>query len=218
MLYNIEPNELRIIPPLPNRNPLPEWGEPILKYVAPRIVVGVDIIIKRCFPSGNRTGRKKLVQLAMAGYLKRYEMSASARYFIAYSLGLEGVRLTKTVAPEVDMLKTQELIIANEFCHSNYVESFTLWPNRSLLIGEVVLNDHTYSLWCPRQIEKPRRIKSLQHELPLSSQGLIVVAPNLRLIYSFIEHMTGIYAPIYFCIDNILDRFMRMENRVLVPV
>ncbi|MDD3040407.1 hypothetical protein [Bacteroides sp.] len=218
MLYNTEPTEFNIIQPLNYKNPLPAWGVLILEFIAPRILLGVDTVTKTCFSSGNRTGRKKLIQLALAGYLKRYEISTSERHFIAYSLGLEGMRSTRVIAPEVDIIKAQELIIANEFCHKYVITNFILWPTKSLLVGQIELNGNKYSLWCPRRTEKPKRIKSLQNELPLSSEGLIVIAPNLRYIYTIAEHMTGLYVPVFFCIDSILDRFMRLDNGVLVPV
>lgn len=218
MLYNVEPTELNVIEPLQYKNALPEWGEAILDYVAPRILVGTDNITKACFPSGNRTGRKKLVQLALAGYLKRYEISTSSRNYIAYSLGMEGMRHTRVIAPEVDIVKAQELIIANEFCRKHNIKEFTFGVSKSLLIGQVKIFGSRYSLWCPRQAEKPKRIRSLQNELPLSSRGLIVVAPNLRYVYTVTEHLNGLYAPAFFCVDAILDRFMQLQNGVLTPL
>lgn len=219
MLYNVEPTAFNIVKPLQYKNPLPVWGEPILNYVAPRVLVGVDTITKRCFSSGNRTGRKKLVQLALAGYLKRYEISTSERHFLAYGLGMEGMRYTGMMAPaEIELVKAQELFIANEFCRTHAVSNFTLWPTKSLLIGQVQLANIMFSLWCPRGVEKPKRIKSLNNEIPLSSQGLMVIAPNLRFIYSLADQLSGLYVPVYFCIDSMLNRFMRLDSGVLVPV
>lgn len=219
MIYNTEPTELKIINPLPYKNPLPEWGERVLNYIGPRVMVDVDQITKSCFSSGNRTGRKKLVQLALAGYLTRYEISTDTdRHFIAYTLGLEGMRLKKSYIPTVDMKKAQELIIANAFCRKHKIEKFSFAVSKGLLIGQIAIENTKYSLWCPRQAEKPRRIKSLKSEMPLTSQGIIIVAPNLRYIYSIIDQVNGINVPVMFCIDTILDRLMHLNNGILVPV
>lgn len=218
MLHSVEPTEFRISEPPIYRSPMPEWAPKILDYVAPRQLVEVNNITKACFSSGNRTGRKKLMQLTKGGYLTRYEISTSERHFIAYSLGLEGMRYTRRIAPEVDMIKAQELIIANHFCAINQIPKFSFNVNSGMLIGKVDIGGQNYSLWCPRIPEKPKRVKSLQNELPLSSQGLVVIAPNLRYIYSITQNMYGFYVPVYFCIDTILNRFMRLDNDVLVPI
>lgn len=218
MLFDTEPEEINIIEAAQYKKPLPEWAEPILDYVARRVLVSADNINQACFSSGNRTGRKKLVQLALGGYLKRYEISACKNHFIAYSLGMEGMRHTRVMAPQVDIVQAQELIIANEFCRANHIEKFTLWTTKSLLIGQVEIKGSIYSLWCPRQTELPRRIKSLHNELPLNSEGLLVVAPNLGFVPALEEYMNGLYIPVYFCEDRALDQFMRLENGVLIPV
>ena len=138
MIYNAEPTEMKSIKPLPYKNPLPEWGERILDYITPRIMVDVNQITKACFLSGNRTGRKKLVQMALAGYLTRYEITTETdKHIIAYTLGLEGMRIQKAYVQSIGIKKAQELIITNNFCKKNDVTDFAFTVNKSLLIGNI---------------------------------------------------------------------------------
>lgn len=217
MLYGVEPEEYNIIP-AEYKNPLPEWGKPILEYVGPRIMLEADQIIPNFFSSGNRTGRKKLFQLSQSGYLKRHELSTSERHYIAYTLGIEGMRQARYIAPEVNILKAQELIIANQFCKVNQIEEFRFRVEKGLLIGEVILEDNKFSLWCPRIPEA--RLKSLKTEISLSSHGLIIVAPNLKHICKIIEGLKNLYIPVYmyFVVDNMLNAFWTIEDDVLVPL
>jgi hypothetical protein len=215
MLYGIEPEEYNILTP-GYKTPLPEWGGAILEYIGPRIMLEADQIIPNFFSSGNRTGRKKLFQLSQAGYLKRHELSTSREHFIAYTLGKEGMRHTHYMAPEVDIFKAQELIVANQFCIDNEIEEFRFQVSRGLLIGKVMYREHEFSLWCPRKQET--RFKSLRTELPLSSHGLIIVAPDLKIICHIAENLKNLYVPVYFAVDKMLDTFWTIEDNVLVPV
>jgi len=215
MLYNTEPTELRTIPS-GFKQPLPQWGEDIVDFLAPRIMMEADQIIPFFFSSGNRKGRKKLFELSRIGYLKRYEISTSESFFIAYTQGYEGMRRTRILVPEINIIKAQELIIANAFCITNNISKFRFWVDKGLLIGEVTVNGEKYSLWCPRQPES--RITSLKAEISLSSHGLIVVAPTLRFIYSIAKELKDLNLPIYFTTDNLLGEFMYLAEGVLTPI
>ncbi len=195
--------------------PLPEWGKPILDFIAPRILVEVNDIT--CFPSRSRHNRKRLVQLAQNGFLKRFELTTAEKPVIAYSLGDQGIRETKIIVPTLFSLdKAQELIIANKFILFHNITEFRLWVSRGLLIGEITLESKRFSLWCPRKPET--RLKSLRKEIPLGINGLIVLAPNLKHVYPLATQLSDIRLPIYFVVDSALKRFMRLEDGILVPV
>ncbi len=194
---------------------LPEWGKPILDFIAPRILVEVKDI--NCFPSRSRHNRKRLVQLTQNGFLKRFELTTKEKPIIAYSLGKQGIRETKIITPTLfDLNKAQELIVANKFILFHNITEFHLWVNKGLLIGEIKLEDKRFSLWCPRQPET--RLKSLRKEIPLGVNGLIVLAPNLKHVYPLATQLSDIRLPIYFVVDSALKRFMRLEDGILVPV
>ena len=194
---------------------LPEWGKPILDFIAPRILVEVADIA--CFPSKSRHNRKRLVQLAQNGYLKRFELITEKKPIVAYSLGSQGVRATKIITPNCfSLIKAQELMMANKFILLHNITEFRLWVTKGLLIGEITLEDKRFALWCPREPET--RLKSLRKEIPLGVSGLIVLAPNLKYVYPIATQLSDIRVPIYFMVDSALKCFMRLENGVLVPV
>jgi hypothetical protein len=219
MINNNELTEIGIMNPLPYKNSLPDWGMRVLDYVAPRILVGVDEITRNCFPSGSRKGRKQLVYLSQVRYLKRYELASSDRHYIAYSQGIEGIRKTGIIAPEeINIIKAQELIIANKFCNINNITNFFFKLNsKGLVLGEIQFKGKQYSMWCPRLMEKEKRLKSLLSEIPLSSNGLMVIAPNLKYIYNLADSLKFLYIPVYFAVDFVLDQFTELVNGVLVP-
>jgi hypothetical protein len=216
VLFNTEITNLDIIKPEPYRQPLPEWGEAVLDYVGRRIMLEVDQITPHFWSSGNRSARKKLYYLSKYRYLKRYQLYNSERHFIAYTLDIEGMRYTNYYAPEINLKKAQELIIANEFCVKNNVTDFRFRLTNSLTIGEVKIKEKQYTLWCPRESDK--RLKSLQTEIPVSSKGLIIVSPRLKFCYTLIDGLKSLYVPVYFVTDTLLNQYMCLEGSKILPV
>lgn len=216
MIFNIDVTNLDIVEPEPYRQALPEWGDAVLEFVGCRIMVDVDQITSRFWRSGNRSARKKLYDLSRYRYLRRYHLYNSERRFIAYTLGIEGMRRTKYYAPVIGLKKAEEIIIANQFCARNDITEFRFRLNNSLSIGEVKLKNERYTLWCPREPEK--RIKSLHTEIPVSSRGLIIVAPRLKFCYTLVDGLKSLYIPVYFVTDTLLNQFMRLEGNSIIPM
>jgi|LSQX01.1.fsa_nt_gb hypothetical protein len=200
--------QLNIIEPS-FKSSLPEWGIPIIKYVSEHILVTANQLNKIFWPKGSRKGKKQLFNLARCGHLMRYEIETSKEYEVAYTLGPEGIRLARRIIPDVNIQKAQELLVANEFLHTNKIYDFNLWVGKSLLIGDLTLDKDRYALWCP--VGNETRTSSLKTEVGLKYQGLIVVAPTLKYVYDYIRKIDGFF-PVHYTTRNLLNEFLSIEG------
>jgi len=187
------------------KSPLPPWGEPIINYLRDRILVSADQLNRLFWSKGSRKGKKKLYELSRYGYLLRYEIETSQEHQIAYTLGPEGMKLTKRIIPDLGIRKAQEILIANKFIDANGISDFNLWVGKTLLIGDVVIDGNKYALWCP--IGEEVRTASLNTEVGVSYAGLIVVAPTLKFVYDYNRKLKGFFS-IYYTTQNLLTEFL----------
>lgn len=221
MLFGLEPSELIIREPLQYIRELPPWGRQIVDFVGQRVLLEAKQITQSLFGSGNRTGMKKLFELSQADFLTRYELFClgQEKPIIAYSLGLNGMRATKRVIPQITINKVQEYIIANEFIftYENELDGFRFYLENNLLIGEFIIENNRFAIWAPRESE--HRIKSLQIETS-SHDGVMVIAPNIKQMrtYSEILQRLNLNKPLYFTTDMGLDRIWQIQDELLVPL
>lgn len=218
MLYNQTPLELIKREPEPFVSDLPKWGRPILEFVGKHYFLEADQIVNSLFGSGNRTGRKKLVELFKKDFLSRYEIYCEAQEvpIIGYSLGETGVRVTRYLAPKLSINRAQEYIIANEFffMRGHLLDAWTLYNSPQLLVGEIYLSKQRYGIWAPR--EEDTRIKSLLMETA-GMQGIVAITPNLTIMKVLADKMEklNLNKPIYYTSDNDLETLWYKEDGFL---
>ncbi|WP_054692423.1 hypothetical protein [Syntrophomonas palmitatica] len=194
---------------------LPEWGEPILRILNERIFLTTSQITK-CFPIyGRNNMRRKLNKLADMNYLRRYELTKENNIITGYSIGEEGCRETRKIIPEITYEKALEFIAANEFCFANGIVKPVFWVSKGLTVGEIVINEQKYALWCPRKMDP--RINSLKSEVSLSCRGIIIVTPTVKLIHIIAQNLDT-FMPVIFTTDVLLTELMEYKNGSIQPI
>ena len=218
MIYNSEPIKLvNVEPENPiHSTPLPKWGRPILELLGKHYFLEVNQLNDSIFGSGNRTGRKKFVELFQMGYLSRYELYCEdqEKPIIGYSLTEEGVRVVRRYSiPVLSINKAQEYIIANEFLfmQGHLLDGWKLLNGYQLLIGEIQIDNLRYGLWAPR--EEETRIKSLLMETQ-GLQGLVVIVPKEHMIMPIVRRLEGLplTKPAFYTTDDNLEVLYEIVN------
>ncbi len=224
MINGCEPIKMIQKEPEPYIYELPKWGRPIIEFVGKHYFLEVDQIVNSLFGSGNRTGRKKLNELAQKDFLVRYEIYCKDKEIpiIGYSLSENGARVTRYLPPKLSINRAQEYIIANEFffMRGHLLDAWKLLSGFQLLIAEILIEGQRFGLWAPR--EDDTRMKSLLTET-MGLQGLIVIAPaeeSITLLSYKLEALS-LNKPIYYTTDDDLETLKYMNEgrlRILTDV
>lgn len=188
-------------------------------YLAERNLCSTRQILSRfggkIWSVNDRTVMHQLLELAMAGWLARYEfVPSTGRSPIAYGLGLRAaLQIGRGYAPIYDQRVALQMLAANDAAHALRCTLAPIFTNKSIS-GYTKEND--IAIWAPRDELLDTNIID---ELPRIAGGLLVVCPNEEML-GWAELVTrDVRVPKTFTTDTLLEEHTFFDvNREVISL